>query len=759
MKQWFSGIGAAIVLNATAGVVANGDFEQWNDGRPTGWEFNEGSYEQEPLFKLSGRYALRMKTPTEQKEMWQNNTVRQSLKLEPNTEYTLEITAAKDDTGTFQFEIIPLMNGKRQKSIVHFTRWVWGFPYTTFRRTFTTGNGRDYLLVIRNFGLADASCYLDRVAIRKTNDVAENVTPGLYTMSAMRSFDGKLNESAAPLKTLEFLAARNETESALVLWKAPKACGQVMLRVKSGPEGVVSIRSLIDSVLPPVRPRTAGAGEVLAWQVFVKTTPDLKPGTYNAELELMADGKTVQNIPLNLHVADVTLPPAEITFLVYHSEGYMPERFLTPELRELYYRDLAEHGMNSITLYNNPQNGGKADFRYNYSSDPKLIPAKFQNRDDKIDPQRRYDRAQWQKVFELGLEAQMEIAARHGLVTKQHPILWLPFKLGNYSFGGMPVPALKDALRQWRAHGNWPEPLLYVMDEPYDIPERIAGALRIFRSLEENKIDVRTVTAHPHPDILGQYYDVWILGSAQVNARNMKKALEMKRDVWCYNCAVPNTNAPFFRAMYGFWAYQNELKGVAAWAYYDAREKFVEQSDGSIRDESTRLSRVGLSPSGPVPTVAWEATREGTEDYRLIQLYQDLMGRLISKRQNTLEKAQGVLSSADCQAISKREQAIYRKKTPGVQLPTWKADTPEKAAAEKEYLCYLQLDRVYRACKQGQRLLDAVGSLTPAGAYIDESVLRTWHPDLGENNAPDDAELKRNMLLLYAVRIHNALNE
>lgn len=760
MKKWFYGMGAAILLNAAgAGVVTNGDFGQWKDGRPVGWEFNEGIYEQEPLFKISDGYALRMKTPTEQKGLWQNNTVRQRLELEPDTEYTLEITAAKDDTGTFQFDVIPLVNGKRQKGIAYFNRWVWGFPYSTFSRTFTTGQGRDYLLEIRHFGLADAYCYLDKVAIRKTNAVPETVPAGLYTMSAMRYFDGKLTEAAIPLNTLEFVTARNETESTLVLWKTPAACRQAILRVKSGPEGVVSVRNLIDSVLPPAKPRSAKNGEVLAWQVFVKTTPELKPGAYKAELELVADGKMVRAIPLNFRVVDVTLPPPEITFLLYHSESYMPERFITPELRELYYRDLAEHGMNSITLYNNPQNGKDADFRYNYSFDEKLIPEKFRERNDKIDPLKRYDRVHWQKIYDLGLEAQMELAARHGLVKKQHPILWLPLKPGNYGFGGIPAPALKDALRQWRTRENWPEPLLYVMDEPYDLPDRIAGALTIFRNLEENKVEVRTVTAHPHPDILGRYYDVWILGSAQVNARNMKKAVEMKRDLWSYNCAVPNTNAPFFRAMYGFWAYQNELKGIATWAYYDAREKFVEQPDGSIRDSSNRLSRVGLSPSGPVPTVAWEATREGTEDYRLIQLYRDLITRLTSVRQNALEKAQQSLSDADQRAIAKREQALYRKKTPDAPLPNWSADTPEKAAAEKDYLRYLELDRVYRSCKQGQRLLDAVGSLAPAGRYVDESVLRTWYPDLGENNAPDDAEQKRKMLLLYVIRLQNALNE
>ena len=191
----------------------------------------------------------------------------------------------------------------------------------------------------------------------------------------------------------------------------------------------------------------------------------------------------------------------------------------------------------------------------------------------------------------------------------------------------------------------------------------------------------------------------------------------------------------------------------------EAQNRQKQDADGSIRDSSNRLSRVGLSPSGPVPTVAWEATREGTEDYRLIQLYRDLITRLTSVRQNALEKAQQSLSDADQRAIAKREQALYRKKTPDAPLPNWSADTPEKAAAEKDYLRYLELDRVYRSCKQGQRLLDAVGSLAPAGRYVDESVLRTWYPDLGENNAPDDAEQKRKMLLLYVIRLQNALNE
>jgi hypothetical protein len=762
MKKWFYGTALAALLSCgTAGIVANGNFEEWQDGRPVGWEFNEGIYEQEPLFKVSNGYALRMKTPTEQKALWQNNTIRRQLKLEPDTEYILDVNAAKDDTGTFQFDVIPLVNGKRQKGIAYFNRWVWGFPYTTFSRTFRTGAGSDYLLEIRHFGLADSYCYLDRVAVRKKDGSGAAFAPGLYRMSSMQHFDGQLTEAAAPLKSLEFVAARNETESVTVLWKSAGVSRQAELRVKSSdgiPPEAIMVRDLIDSVLPVSRPRDVAAGETVAWQVFVKTTPDLKPGSYAAELELRADGRVQQSIPVHIQVVDVTLPPPEITFLLYHSEGYMPERFLTPELRDLYYRDLAEHGMNSITLYNNPQNGKEADFRYNYSFDEQLIPEKFRERNDKNDPLKRYDRVHWRKIFDLGLEAQMELAARHGLVNKQHPILWLPVKPGNYGFGGMPAPALKDALRQWRAHENWPEPLLYVMDEPYDLPDRIAGALAIFKNLRENSVDVRTVTAHPHPDILGSYYDVWILGTAQINVRNMKKALDMKREVWAYNCSVTNSNAPFFRAMYGYWAHQNELKGVATWAYYDAREKFVEQPDGTIRDASTRLSRVGLSPSGPVPTVAWEGTREGTEDYRLIQLYESLMKQLEQARRSSLEESAKALSAADQQAIARREQAVYRKKDPKNPSPSWTAGTPEKENAEKAYLQYLELDRVYRSCKQGWRLLESVGSLAPVARSIDENILGTWYPDLGESNMAEAAEQKRKMLLLYVIRLQETLN-
>lgn len=739
-----------------AGIVKNGDFSQWQDGKPVGWNLQGGHYAPETRFKRSGQYSLRMETDPAQKTLWLNNTLTQPVTLKPGANYVLKIVAAKESTGTFQFNLFPLVNGKRGKAVVTFRRWVWGFPFDALNRNFQAGAGTEYLLEIKHFGNADGACYLDSVSIAEKPSPGQEKAAGIYGLSSMYFFDGAVPDAAYQLENLDFINCRNETESTVVLWKTDAPQKDVTLKLKSIagiPADAVTVRDLIDSVLPISEPRAVGAGETAAWQIFVKTTPEIKAGNYRAVFELTASGKTVREIPASITVADIVLPPADIAFWVYHNETYMPAQFITPELREKYYRDIAEHGMNTISLYNNPHHGTEADFSKNYSGDPKLIPAKFRDWNPKNDPDERYNPKQWQAIFDFGLEAQMELAAKYGLVNKKYPIVWLITKLGNYNWGGLPPAVLQKALEQWQQRPNWPEPLLYVLDEPYDLPDRIAAALAIFNNLEKHQVNVRTVTAHPHPDILGKYYDVWILSSLQVNLRNAQKALEQKRELWYYNCNVPNTNAAFYRAMHGFWALQNNLKGIAAWAYYDARNHFIGATDAS----AARLSRVGLTPDGPIPTAAWEATREGTEDYRLGQYYYELMAELEQCKQKLLDAASKTLSQQSMANIRKRETDKFRKFDPKRVPVEWKPQSEAEAAAEKMFLEYLNLENMYNQSKQAFRLFDAIGTLAPLHRGIDEDVLRSWHPDLGENNAPDDAEVKRRILLPYVLRLQEKL--
>ena len=125
---------------------------------------------------------------------------------------------------------------------------------------------------------------------------------------------------------------------------------------------------------------------------------------------------------------DVRLPDPRAAFLVYHHETYVHDQFLTPALRRAYYRDMVEHGMNTVTVYNNADVDGKRlDFSHNTG-----YPAG--------DPRRAY-----------GLDTTMKMILDSGLCRSGQPVLWLTSRSGEkgYGWGGTPEPALKAMLGEW----------------------------------------------------------------------------------------------------------------------------------------------------------------------------------------------------------------------------------------------------------------------------------------------------------------------
>ena len=253
---------------------------------------------------------------------------------------------------------------------------------------------------------------------------------------------------------------------------------------------------------------------------------------------------------------------------------------------------------------------------------------------------------------------------------------------------------------------------------------------------------------------LAEKYDVWILGASAVNYHSHEQAVRKNKGFWMYDCAVPNNNAAFARAQYGFAAYAANLGGVWQWGYYDASEKFVMTADGRV-DAKPQLARVALGPDGPVPTVAWEATREGTEDYRLVQCFCNLFAAASQVNRDKLANVHKTLADSDCGLIRKREEQKYGKQPPAPPLVEWTTDTEAKKAAEKEFLDVLELERVlFTAGLTKSHLVDSVPfALGGSGRIPSEDWRAHYAPDLGETEPATAAEVKRAVLLPHALRL------
>ncbi|MCK5803582.1 MAG: LamG domain-containing protein [Lentisphaeria bacterium] len=736
-------------------IVANGGFEQWADGKPVAWETSHGHFAADTAMKVGGASSLRMATDRMQKATWLNTGLKQRVTLRPHTDYRLRFWAAKDGTGDVRASLRALRDGKPvgQATVSYTTAWTSFFVWTPIEVPFRTGSENAYELGIRQYGAPPAPVWIDQVAIELVGEKVARPTPTdlkrgfqLFSQSIMLPFDERsMPGPDAVIESVRILMAKGEYEPGLLAIHALRNLRDVDLRLSGdlmGPGRAklsrddVVIREYRQSLLPPSRPRFAGRDANLAWWVTVRTAADSPAGIYTGALQVVADDEVRAEIPLTVEVLNIALPQPDIAYAMYHAEAYFPDsKFLTETMRRAYYRDMREHGMNTVTVYNTPDvDGRRIDFGRNYKYPP----------DDPV------------RKPEFGLDKVVPMILESGLCASGEPIMWLVSKNGEYGFGGASETATRAMLEEWLKR-KWPTPLLYVHDEP-SYRERIDAVKPVLERIKSWKLPVKTVTAGLDIEELGSLYDVWVQSDSTITYKIVQEAQAHGAELWTYNCNVAYSNAPFPRAFFGFCAYRNGVKGVAQWAYYDAKN-WVMDADGTVHG-SNNLSRVCLSPTGPVPTVSWEATREGIDDYR----YAMRFSRLLKQAEQEVEKlaagAAKLLSDEDARKIEQREKQLERKFDPKVSQARWKAVDEKQAEGERMYLAARNLRRELRIARRAHQVVIMTipfDAMAPKGALPFGHALATYYPVLGLGDPRTVAEQKRRILISHTLRLQQTL--
>jgi hypothetical protein len=245
-----------------------------------------------------------------------------------------------------------------------------------------------------------------------------------------------------------------------------------------------------------------------------------------------------------------------------------------------YWRDMARHGMTSISLYN-------------YSA-PIISDDGKPNLDGHRDIQ--------------NLKHMME----DGLIHADIPIMLLEGSTSFEKHDEDALVALKSEIRR----RNWPEFLIYGPDEPV-VSEPIG---QIFESRQPWRKHFRLATAifDSAIDAYGDKLNVWVMHAGQISPAYQKLAKEKGVELWTYSCShAGRSNFPASRFYAGVYTWALGLKGNFLWNYADATEWEGQRYSWS--------DVVVPSDGGPIPTVEWEGRREGVEDYRTLRLLESLI--------------------------------------------------------------------------------------------------------------------------------------
>ena len=281
---------------------------------------------------------------------------------------------------------------------------------------------------------------------------------------------------------------------------------------------------------------------------------------------------------------------------------------------------------------------------------------------------------------------------------------------------------------------------------------------------------VRLTTAGIAPDALGEHYDVWIQGEAGINREVVRQAEELDAELWSYNCTAPNTNMPFARAFYGFWAYKTGIKGVTEWAYYDLPGWTANAEGDAYGDSGSRHSRVCVSPNGPIPTISWEATREGVDDYRHAQMLRDLYTTAKTLRDKIAAEAESLLSEEDRKVIDEREEQQFYQHNPKTKVIVWEPDNEDEARGERLYLLAREdKGTLSSEIRYAEKALEFVIYPIPFDAMVTRTGLNyhmpkwsRWCPPMGPQGTGENpvtiTEDKRRVIASHIVALQEALH-
>ena len=347
------------------------------------------------------------------------------------------------------------------------------------------------------------------------------------------------------------------------------------------------------------------AGTTRRFWITIHVPADAKPGLYRSRILIekkttklgpdLGRLSTLKDLAYEVNVLPIKLVPAKETgmaFYMYNNTAYYSEDLITEEYQAKVFDDMREHGMTTATAYLYPV----VDDTFTLTGSDKTG---------------------------LGFSQTMGMLEKADLVAPGVPIIWL----GAEAYD---ADVWKGVLDEGRKK-NWPEIVFYACDEPGDserakVVRHFMKRFNVFRH-ENPRYNLRVTTALGSSrgiQVVGHYYDLWIGCMAQRIGESgvIADAKMRKKELWTYDCMEAPVDAETDRYYFGVWAWVSGVKGCSHWAYFC----------------QPHLSYVYPTKDQLIPSIGWEAVREGIDDYRYLATLKQLAEKAKSTGKAELAK-------------------------------------------------------------------------------------------------------------------------
>jgi hypothetical protein len=315
---------------------------------------------------------------------------------------------------------------------------------------------------------------------------------------------------------------------------------------------------------------------------------DAAPGEYRAPLRVTAGEGKVWEGELALRVLPYRL--AESPRVV---GMYWRDENLSPELAEAQVRDMLAHGMGAVTLSRKPTIS-------NVDGKPAVDCSELQSF--------------LQMLTKLGVRGPLPYyPGLQGMVKRAVP---------EGDFDTMFVETVRQ-IQEVSAREDTPQLLFYPVDEIGGDDKRGQEANHLCGLIGKvpGAVSYITVNNYASGEKWGDTFDIWC-GNVPYTAEQEQRLLARGKRYMRYGSAYLN-DCRQARNTSGFGFYRRPAEAMYYWHYQAYNGDPFNDFDGTARD----WCAVYPGKDGPIPTMDWEAIREGVDDLRTIATLQELATR------------------------------------------------------------------------------------------------------------------------------------
>jgi len=352
---------------------------------------------------------------------------------------------------------------------------------------------------------------------------------------------------------------------------------------------------LVPELLEPSASTEVTARATRQWWITVRVPQGATPGEYVGTISVEPERGRVRRLEVCLRVLPFRLEcPEDYSFGMYWEprrsgrDGASEDRVLAQ------LRDMREHGMNSVALTSPASMSRGENGRYEFELD--------------------------------SVTRALDMLKQQGFTR---PIPWsYGFPPVDTDFGSekhrTQVKAFVEHAQRHFAARELPEVLWYPRDEPWHDPRREEARVLCEAIKQVPGSQTYTTVRYNTAEYLDRWLDVrchTVSLSAGYEAHKLREAALEAGDLfwWYTNACREYPDVMRFKGGFFFW--KTGATGQYDWAYQSPR--------GNPYDDLDGIDWCAAYPGddGPIPTIEWEALREGIDDFRYVYTLEHAIAR------------------------------------------------------------------------------------------------------------------------------------